>query len=130
MAVVRRLQKRIAQNERLYYYNRGNGCRGVQPPTAPPVKGQPKRMDSTTTIRTVYFRCDLPRETADALNRESGRLYTQVLVEHYRAYRKGTWLSPYTSMRLNDFYNRDNPRLLHAHSIDAAQEGFAKACKT
>src|SRR5215207_3808214 len=90
-------------------------------------------MDSTTlptTIRTVYFRCDLPRGVADALNQESGRIYTQVRVEHYRAYRKGRWLSPKADEKLNDFYNLDNPRLLHAHSIDAAQQGFSKGCKT
>ena len=77
-------------------------------------------VDSTTTIRTVYFRCQLPRSVADALNRESGRIYTQVLVEQYRIYRKkGVWLSPNTQKRYNDYRN-DQPSLLHAHSIDAA----------
>src|SRR5688572_7144926 len=87
-------------------------------------------IDSTITIRTVYFRCDRSRDVADALNRESGRIYSEVLVEHYRAYRKGTWLSPKADEKLNDFYNADMPKLLHAHSIDAAQQGFAKASKT
>lgn len=82
-------------------------------------------------IRTIYFRCDLPNSVADALNRESGRIYTQVMVEQYRIYRKkGIWLSPKAQERLNDFYNSDQPALLHAHSIDAAQQGFPKACKT
>jgi hypothetical protein len=86
---------------------------------------------SHSTIRTVYFASHLPRAIADALNAESGRIYTQVMVEQYRIYRKtGTWLSPKVQERLNDFYNVSQPPLLHAHSIDAAQQGFPKACKT
>jgi putative transposase len=82
-------------------------------------------------IRTIYFRCRLSRTTADALNLESGRIYTQVMVDHYRIYRKqGVWLSPKAQERLNDFYNAQRQPLLHAHSIDAAQQGFPKACKT
>jgi putative transposase len=86
--------------------------------------------DSTTSITTLYFLCDLPRAVADALNRESGRIYTEVLVEQYRIYRKkGIWLSPNTQKRYHDHLN-NQPSVLHAHSIDAAQEGFHKACKT
>jgi putative transposase len=82
-------------------------------------------------IRTVYFACHLPKATAAALNAESGRIYSQVLVEHWRIYRhQGIWLSPKADERLNDFYNAEQPKLLHAHSIDAAQQGFAKAVKT
>jgi putative transposase len=82
-------------------------------------------------IRIVYFRCNLPPTTADALNHESGRIYTQVMVEQYRIYRKkGVWLSPKAQERLNDGYNANHPALLHSHSIDAAQQGFPKACKT
>lgn len=82
-------------------------------------------------IRTVYFASHLSRETADALNAESGRIYSQVLIEQYRIYRKkGIWLSPGAQERYNDYLNRETPRLLHAHSIDAAQQGFHKACKT
>ncbi len=82
-------------------------------------------------IRAVYFRCKLSKATADALNAESGRIYTQVLVEQYRVYRKkGIWLSPGAMERLNDCYNADGQPLLHAHSTDAAQQGFPKACKT
>ena len=65
------------------------------------------------------------------MNAESGRLYTSVMVEQYRIYRKkGVWLSPGAQERYSDFLNADAPRLLHAHSIDAAQQGFPKACKT
>lgn len=82
-------------------------------------------------IRTVYFASRLPRATADALNAESGRIYSQVLVEQYRIYRKkGIWLSPKAQERYNDCLNREQSRLLHAHSVDAAQQGFHKACKT
>ena len=31
------------------------------------------------------------QEIADALNQESGRLYTRALVEHYRVYRQTAW---------------------------------------
>ncbi len=88
---------------------------------------------SNTTTRTLYFASLLPRETADALNAESGRIYTGVLVEHYRIYRKkGIWLSHGTQERYSDFLDAqaNRSRLLHAHSIDAAQQGFPKACKT
>ncbi len=81
-------------------------------------------------IRTVAIRCKLPKEAADAFNSESGRIYTHVLVQHYRIYReKG--VSPGSMEKLSDkTENRDREPLLHAHSIDAAQQGFPKACKT
>jgi putative transposase len=73
----------------------------------------------------------MPRAEADALNRESGRIYTQVMVEQYRIYRKkGIWLSAKAQERYHDSLHAEQPRLLHAHSIDAAQQGFGKACKT
>jgi len=86
-------------------------------------------------IRTHTIPCDLPRPVADALNRASGAIYTQTLITHYRVYRKRGqrkrhWLSQFAAMRLNDYLTRDEPPLLHAHSRDAAQEGFYKACKT
>ena len=79
-------------------------------------------------IRTHILPCGLPRAEADTLNRESGRIYTDVLVWHYRIYRRtGHWLSPGADERLNDSFG---PSTLHAHSRDAAQQGFHKACKT
>jgi hypothetical protein len=86
-------------------------------------------------IRTHVLRCDLPKAAADALNRASGAIYTRTLITHYRVYRKRGkrtrhWLSQFAGMRLNDYLSRDDPPLLHAHSRDAAQEGFYKACKT
>ena len=79
-------------------------------------------------IRTHILPCRLPRADADALNRESGRISTEVLVWHYRIYRRTRrWLSPQADERLNDSFG---PTTLHAHSRDAAQQGFAKACKT
>lgn len=82
-------------------------------------------------LRTHYFSCTLPRSLADSLNAESGRIYSRVLVTHYRAYRGSeVWLSQFDAMKLDDFYGADDARLLHSHSVDAAQEGFYKACKT
>ncbi len=79
-------------------------------------------------IRTHIFPCSLPRAEADALNRESGRVYSQTLIWQYRIYRrKGSWLSPGASERLGDFLSSTT---LHAHSRDAAQQAFHKACKT
>jgi putative transposase len=78
-------------------------------------------------IRTHVFRCTLPKDTADALNRESGRIYSGVLVEHYRILRHSDhWLSPGAGEKLSDHLSGT---FLHAHSRDAAQEGFYKACK-
>jgi putative transposase len=79
-------------------------------------------------ITTKIFPCSLPKELADTLNRESGRIYTGVLVEHYRILRHSDhWLSPGAGEKLNDFLSGT---ILHAHSRDAAQQGFYKACKT
>jgi len=79
-------------------------------------------------ICTHKFPCTLLRDTADALNRESGRVYTETLVWQYRIYRrKGIWLSPGASERLGDCLSGTT---LHAHSRDAAQQAFHKACKT
>jgi putative transposase len=79
-------------------------------------------------IRTHEFPCQLNRAEADALNRDSGRLYTQTLVWHYRIYRrKGIWLSPKAAERFGDALSETT---LHAHSRDAAQQSFYKACKT
>ena len=80
-------------------------------------------------LRTVQFACTLPKAEADALNTESGRVYTDMLVQHYRCYRKqGIWLSPNGGERLEDALGGSTT--LHAHSRDAAQQGFYKACKT
>lgn len=79
-------------------------------------------------IRTHIFRCTLPRQQADALNRESGRIYNDTLTWHYRVYRcAGVWLSPKAGERLNDSLGATT---LHAHSRDAAQQTFYRACKT
>jgi putative transposase len=80
-------------------------------------------------LRTVQFACTLPKAEADALNAESGRIYSDMLVRHYRLYRKqGVWLAPKSGERLEDALG--GPTTLHAHSRDAAQQGFYKACKT
>ncbi len=80
-------------------------------------------------IRTVQLACALPKAEADALNAESGRIYSNMLVSHYRLYRKqDIWLAPFNGKRVEDAYG--GPTSLHAHTRDAAQEGFYKACKT
>lgn len=80
-------------------------------------------------LRTVQVACTLPKVEADALNAESGRIYTDMLVQHYRRYRKqGVWLSQKCGERMEDALG--GPTTLHAHSRDAAQQGFYKACKT
>lgn len=82
-------------------------------------------------IRTHILPCRVPKAEADALNCESGRIYTRALVEHYRVYRQtGHWLSPGGLEHLVDAYEQETPRLLHAHSVDAAQQGFVQACHT
>jgi putative transposase len=82
-------------------------------------------------IRTHKLPCKLETAVADALNLESGRIYTAVLVEHWRIMRHtGHWLSPFGEQRYNDFLEADKPKLLHSHSVDAAQQAFAKASKT
>lgn len=79
-------------------------------------------------IRTQIVPCHLQRARADALNLESGRIYTGILVRHWRIVRKkGIWLSEKSGTKLSDL-STDAP--MHAHSIDAAQQGFYKACKT
>lgn len=80
-------------------------------------------------IRTHYFRATQPKSLLDDCNRESGRIYTNTMVEHWRIYnKKGVWLRPATNERYDDFLHPETT--LHAHSRDAAQQGFTKACKT
>src|SRR5215472_17246515 len=79
-------------------------------------------------MRVQTFSCSLPKADLDALNRESGRVYTNMLVWHYRIYRRtGHWLSEYAAKLLEDYLG--GSASLHAHSRDAEQEGFYAACK-
>ncbi len=74
-------------------------------------------------IRTHSMPCRLPRETCDALNRKSARIYTQVCIYHWRTYRKkGIWLRKPVARKFNDFFRRGLPCGLHAHTVDAPQE--------
>ncbi|MBN2305289.1 MAG: transposase [Anaerolineae bacterium] len=83
------------------------------------------------SIRTFQFACHLPSDVADDLNAESARIYNAVMIEHWRIYRRhGIWLRQGDAEKLNDCYDSNIPSTLHAHSIDAAQQGFYKACKT
>jgi putative transposase len=77
-------------------------------------------------IRTRIIPCRLPRAACDALNAASGSVYAGVLVWHWRTIRrKGHWLSERAAYRWAD---RRGMAPLHAHSIDAAQQGFYRAC--
>jgi putative transposase len=79
-------------------------------------------------IRTHAIPCRLPRALADALNAASGAIYTGVLVAHWRVVRKKQrWLSQTAGTRWSDSRTQAP---LHAHSIDAAQQSFYKACAT
>ena len=61
-------------------------------------------------LRTVQFACTLPKSDADALNAESGRIYTDMLVRHYRVYRKQeVWLAPQAGERLEDALGGPTP---------------------
>ena len=80
-------------------------------------------------ILTQSFRAKQPKSLLDELNRESGRIYTLTMVEHWRIKsRKDIWLSQFGAMRINDALAGDS--ILHAHSKDASQQAFYKACKT
>ncbi len=80
-------------------------------------------------IRTHVIPCKLPKLVSDAFNLESGRIYTGICVFHWRTYRKkNIWISPRAAEKINDSFRDKN--ILHAHTIDAAQQGFYKACKT
>jgi len=65
-------------------------------------------------ILTKIVRATQPRSLLDECNRESGRLYTQTMVEHWRIYRhQKVWLSRGMDEKYNDFLS---PTTLHAHS--------------
>ena len=85
-------------------------------------------------LRTVQFACTLPQDEADALNAESGRLYTDMVVCHLPLPR----LPPQGARASGCLPNGENAgrtlmaarRRLHAHRHDAAQQGFSTACTT
>ena len=82
-------------------------------------------------IRTHILPCRLPRATCDALNLHSGRIYSGIVSRHWRLLKqKDLWLSEKALTQLSDLRlaSRDVP--MHAHSIDAAQQGFFNACRT
>jgi len=80
-------------------------------------------------ILTKVFRATQPKSILDELNRESGRVYSETMVEHWRVYRKhAVWLSSSGEEKYNDYLHPAT--ILHSHSKDAAQQAFAKAVKT
>jgi putative transposase len=81
-------------------------------------------------IRTHIVPCKLNKAICDGLNLHSGRIYSGIVSRHWRLLKqKGLWLSERSLTKLSDlrWASRDMP--MHAHTIDAAQQGFFKACK-
>lgn len=82
-------------------------------------------------IRTHIIPCKLNKEQADALNLASGRIYSGIVSRHWRLLtQKNLWLSEKSLTRLSDLRLASKNLPMHAHTIDAAQQGFFKACKT
>jgi len=82
-------------------------------------------------IRTYIVPCDLKRIHADSINLNSGRIYSGIVSRHWRLLKqKGLWLSEKTLTKLSDMRLANKEIEMHAHTIDAAQQGFFKACKT
>lgn len=82
-------------------------------------------------IRTAIVPCRLNRGTCDSLNLASGRIYSGIVSRHWRLLKqKGLWLKEKSLTKLSDMRLADRDLPLHAHSIDAAQQGFFKACVT
>ena len=82
-------------------------------------------------IRTSIVPCKLNKATCDALNLNSGRIYSGIVSRHWRLLKqKGLWLSEKSLTKLSDLRLKGKDVPMHAHTIDAAQQGFFKACKT
>ncbi len=82
-------------------------------------------------IRTAIIPCKLNRATCDSLNLASGRIYSGIVSRHWRLLKqKGLWLSEKSMRKLSDIRVSQRNYPMHAHTIDAAQEGFPKACVT
>lgn len=82
-------------------------------------------------IRTSVIPCHLGRATANGLNLASGRIYSGIVSHHWRLLRqKDLWLSEKSLTRLSNLKPSVQSLPMHAHSIDAAQQGFFKACVT
>lgn len=80
-------------------------------------------------IRTAIIPCKLNRSQCDALNLASGRIYAGIVSRHWRLLRqKGLWLSEKSLTKLSDMRLVGKGINMPAHSIDAAQQGFFKAC--
>ncbi|HLZ23580.1 MAG TPA: hypothetical protein VKQ30_15820, partial [Ktedonobacterales bacterium] len=75
-------------------------------------------LESYFVIGVATLTCSLLRDEADSLHHESGGIYTNALVWHYRIYRReGIWLSGNAIKRLEDSPGGYTP--LHAYSRDA-----------
>lgn len=82
-------------------------------------------------IRTHIVPCRLDKATCDELNSNSGRIYSGIVSKHWRLLKqKDLWLSEKSLTKLSDMRLMGKDLPMHAHTIDAAQQGFFKACKT
>jgi hypothetical protein len=105
------------------------GCRTKKASGETAATAATATQEASAMLRPHQFVGCLPKSEADALNAESGRLDTDMLVCHYRVYRRqGVWLRSAHGERWEDTHG--GPTTLHAHSRDAAQQGFSTACKT
>lgn len=80
-------------------------------------------------IKTHIIACSLPFEKCEALNRASGKAYTDAMALHWRLFRKhDIWLNPLKDSRVFTAIKGDTiPR---AMSVQAAYQDFYEACKT
>lgn len=82
-------------------------------------------------IRTHIVPCKLNKDRCDSLNLASGRIYSGIVSRHWKMLRKkGLWLSEKSLTKLSDLRPSVSQSPMHAHTIDAAQQGFFKACVT
>lgn len=85
-------------------------------------------------IRTHIIPCKLPKSICNAMNRESGCIYTDTMLMHWDVLnRTKIWLNQYDATKINDKLRKNIKKYyasLHSHSIDAAQAGFYKALIT
>lgn len=76
-------------------------------------------------IRAVLIVRKLPDKVADALDHQSGRIYTEGIIDHYRIYRNHTiWLNNPKTQKHHDRISQSS--FLYAHSMDATQDVFYK----
>src|ERR1051326_4540728 len=75
-------------------------------------------------LRTVQYACSLLKDEADALNRESERISSDILMHHYRLYwKQGVWLAPKSGERLEDALGGAG------YQVPILSEALAQVCR-